>query len=128
MKKLFTKPFKKDTPTAPVPRPPSIVLPTSTHTVTAPLQPKFTLPPVPHPCPHEHIAIVANSEGLLLRPHLLGSSQPVSHIQIAWGKEGAIDEVQDEGESNVDWSESVIVYGLIGILNLFAGKLRSLHV
>ena len=100
-----------------------MILPTTTHT-TAALQPKFTLPPVPHPCPHEHVAIVASNEGLLLRPHLEHGALAGSHVRIAWGKEGVIEEVQDNGEYEcVDWNESVIVYGILGILRLFSGEL-----
>lgn len=127
MKKLFTKPFKLG-PTKeeikPTPKPQSM-LPTTTHT-TAALQPKFTLPPTPHPCPHEYLAILATSGGLLLRPRLPRGIHPESHVKIAWGKAGEIEEIQNDGESDdLDWSQSVVVYGIIGILNLFTGDLPS---
>lgn len=118
MKKLFTKPFKKEAP--PSPKPPS-ALPATTHAIPA-LQPKFMLPPTPHPCPHEHIAILASHEGLLLRPHLPQGVLPESHVRIAWGKEGLIQEIQTDGEGGgLDWSESVVVYGIVGIMSLFTG-------
>lgn len=120
MKKLFTKPFKKEAP--PQPKPPS-TLPTTTHTIPA-LQPRFTLPPTPHPCPHEHIAILASPEGLLLRPHLPQGVLPESHVRIAWGKEGLVEEIQTDGEGGgLNWAESVVVYGIVGIMNLFTGDL-----
>lgn len=123
MKKLFTKPFKIGPAKEAQPPPkPQSTLPATTHT-TVSLQPKFMLPPVPHPCPYEHIAIVATSNGLLLRPQLPKGVLPESHVRIAWGKEGQIEDVHDSGEiDGVDWSESAIVYGIVGILNLFAGE------
>ncbi|EKM55175.1 uncharacterized protein PHACADRAFT_184007 [Phanerochaete carnosa HHB-10118-sp] len=119
MKKLFTKPFKKQA--LPSPKPPS-ALPATTHAIPA-LQPKFTLPPSPHPCPHEYIAILASPEGLLLRPHLLQGVLPESHVRIAWGKEGLIQEIQTDGAGDgLDWSESVVVYGIVGIMSLFTAS------
>ncbi|GJE90764.1 SacI homology domain-containing protein [Phanerochaete sordida] len=119
MKKLFTKPFKKEAP--PPPKPPS-TLPQTTHAIPA-LQPKFTLPPVPHPCPHEYLAILPSHDGLLLRPHLPKGVLPESHVRIAWGKEGLIEEIHTDGEGDgLDWSESVIVYGILGIITLFTAS------
>ena len=124
MKKLFTKPFKL----APAkedqqPPKPQSTLPATTHT-TAALQPKFTLPPMPHPCPHEYLAILATTHGLLLRPRLPRGIHPESHVRIPWDKVSEIEEVLNDGEGDGwDWSESVVVYGIIGILNLFTGDL-----
>jgi phosphatidylinositol 4-phosphatase len=87
------------------------------------LQPSYAVPPLPHPYPHEHIAIIASKGGLLLRPHLPGLDHPASHVRISWGKTMSIEEV--EGESDVDWSESVVVYGIIGTLGLFTGGLHD---
>lgn len=123
MKKFFTKPpFKLGPARAPQPQntTPQSTLPLTTHTTTV-LSPKFTLPAVPHPCPHEHIALLATAEGLLLRPYLSKGTLPESHVRIAWGKEGLVEEIHNNGEDEGDWSEGVVVYGLVGILNLFTG-------
>ena len=89
---------------------------------TTGLQPKFIVPPLPHPCPLEHIAILATPNGLLLRPHLKdGTTRPESHVRIAWGKDAKVEEVATTGDDEGDWADSVVVYGIIGILNLFTG-------
>ncbi len=96
-------------------------------THTTGLQPKFTVPPLPHPCPHEHISVLATSQGLLLRPHLKNGHSE-SHVRISWGKEAKVEEIHNDGESEeADWSDSVIVYGLIGVLNLFTGTNTLSH-
>ncbi|KAH9930723.1 SacI homology domain-containing protein [Fomitopsis serialis] len=68
------------------------------------LQPKYVLPPLPHPCPHEHIAIIATDRGLLLRPHFLSETHVESYVCIPWGKNATV--------------EDVVVYGIVGILTL----------
>lgn len=125
MKKLFTKPFKFPTTksAAPASVPPPVLAPVPTaHTTT--LQPKFIVPPTPHPCPYEYIAIVATKQGLLLRQYLQDGTRPGSQVRIAWGKEGKVEEIPiGDGDDGVDWSDNVIVYGIVGILTLFTGKL-----
>ncbi|KZT09631.1 uncharacterized protein LAESUDRAFT_722598 [Laetiporus sulphureus 93-53] len=105
----------KSIPAAPV-NPVSGTLP---HATT--LQPKYVLPPLPHPCPHEHIAVLATPQGLLLQPHFQSTSHPESFIRVQWGKTGNVEEVQYREEfDSIDWSESVVIYGLVGVLNLFS--------
>ena len=105
MLKWFNKPLSSST--APPP------------TTTPALQPKFTVPPVPHPCPHEHLALLVCNEGLLLRPHFAaGSGKGASYVRVGWGREG-VQEV--ETEEQCDWEKSVIVYGIVGILELTFG-------
>ncbi|KIJ17485.1 inositol-polyphosphate 5-phosphatase [Paxillus involutus ATCC 200175] len=85
------------------------------------LQPSSIVPPVPHPHPHEHIAIIATDEGLIMRPHAPGL-QPGSHVRVSWGKAPKIEELHwqgDGGGSSVDWASSIIIYGIVGILDLF---------
>lgn len=89
------------------------------HTVG--LQPKFLVPPLPHPCPHEHIEVLATQKGLLLRPHLKNGTRPESHVRVTWGKDGKVEEINTPGEEGQDWSESVVVYGIIGVISLFTG-------
>jgi phosphatidylinositol 4-phosphatase len=91
------------------------------------LQPKFTVPPVPHPCPYDHIAVLVTVQGLLLRPHVPGIEQSGDYVQVAWagGREDAkgvvVRAAGVDGEERVaDWTESAIVYGIVGILELFS--------
>ena len=43
-------------------------------------------------------------------------------MRVAYVKEGKVEELQSEGSTeDLDWSSSVIVYGIVGILNLFTG-------
>lgn len=100
--------------------------PTVTHAHTTGLQPKYLVPPVPHPCPHDHLALLVTKEGLLIRQHIPGhhrtTESATSYVRIAWGKSVHVEEIAgvDDG---VDWEESVIVYGIVGVLELFSGAL-----
>ena len=92
--------------------------------VTAPgLHPGFSLPPIPHPCPHDHLALLVSGDGLLIRPHVPGSpfvnSFPYSYLRISWGKSNKIEQFEKLERDNLDWTESVIVYGIAGIVELF---------
>ncbi len=125
MKKIFAKPFKfppirsNSTPSPAVYHP----IPSTNPVHTTSLQPKFIIPPTPHPCPYEYIAIIATPQGLLLRQFLKDGTRPQSYVCISWGKEGKVEELQsDDGIEDLDWRNSVIVYGIVGILNLFTGK------
>ena len=91
------------------------------------LQPKYVVPPVPHPCPYEHIAILATSEGLLLRPHFPDETPASkSYVKVAWGKEGRIEEIEEgEDSKTLDWSDCSVVYGVLGVLNLFSGIVHA---
>jgi hypothetical protein len=84
---------------------------------------KFSLPPVPHPCPHEHLALLVSGDGLLIRPHIPGSppvnSFPYPYLRISWGKHNKIEQLEKFEEHSLDWTESVIVYGIAGIVELF---------
>lgn len=49
---------------------------------------------------------------------------PESHVKVHWGKVVTIEELEGDGEgSKEDWSASVIVYGIIGILELYNGAI-----
>jgi len=88
---------------------------------TPALQPKFVVPPVPHPRPHDHIAVLPTQDGLLLRPHIrLGESDHCVHI--TWGKVREVEELQGVARTTgINWATAVIVYGIVGILELFTG-------
>lgn len=84
---------------------------------------EFSLPPVPHPCPHDHLALLASEGGLLIRPHIPGSpflnSSLYSYLRLSWGKSNKIEQLEKREEDDLDWTESVIVYGIAGIVELF---------
>ena len=129
MKRLFEnslKPFALSksggTQSASVPSIPTVTGTTSLHTTG--LQPKYLVPPVPHPCPHDRLSLLAIKEGLLIRPYAPGLSGSVAHVRIMWGKDVRVEEITSESDSGGDeleWEKSVIVYGIIGILELFSG-------
>lgn len=92
---------------------------------TAPsLQPKYVVPPVPHPSPYAHLALLVTDNGLLIRPHILNktSQHPLSHVKVSWGKNTRVEEQQGDGTGlGCNWEDSVIVYGILGVLELFSG-------
>ncbi|KAH9952101.1 SacI homology domain-containing protein, partial [Amylocystis lapponica] len=124
MKRFLSKSLKPIAPAAkptPVQVPPSPVTNTNVHTTG--LQPKYVLPPMPHPCPHEHIALLITPQGLLLRPHIIGQVHAESYVRIEWGKEGKVSELpSDEEIDSAPWSEGVVVYGIVGILTVFTAS------
>lgn len=88
------------------------------------LKPKYVLTAVPQPCPWDHLAILPTSGGLLIRPFVPGQSKrrnPVpTHLKIEW-KSGEIAEVDDNTNAKEDdWMGSVVVYGIVGMLDLFS--------
>ncbi|KAK0210966.1 SacI homology domain-containing protein [Desarmillaria ectypa] len=83
------------------------------------LQPKYVIPPVPHPAPYKHVALLATKEGLLMRPHEsdVGTSS-IHGAKISWGRGGKIEEISVVGE----WEGHITVYGIVGILELFSSS------
>ncbi|KAF8212087.1 SacI homology domain-containing protein [Mycena galopus ATCC 62051] len=95
--------------------------------VTTGLQPKYVVPPMPHPCPHDHIALLVTPHGLLLRQHISGRGPddpgPTTHLRLPWSKSVKVEQLSSGGEAEgIDWSESVIIYGIIGVLELFSAS------
>jgi phosphatidylinositol 4-phosphatase len=84
------------------------------------LPPRDIVPPVPHPC-HDHIALLVTKEGLLLRPQLPGLSVSQNYARIRWGKDVEVEELEGDSNEGHNWAESVIVYGIVGVLELFSG-------
>ncbi|KAK0228754.1 SacI homology domain-containing protein [Armillaria fumosa] len=114
MKRFFSRsPNRSDTGSVPAPA----AVPTS---LPHPhLRPKYVVPPVPHPAPYEHIALLATKEGLLMRPHELGAEMSSVHgAKIAWGRGGKIEEIVVDGE----WEGYIVVYGIVGILELLSSS------
>ena len=125
MKRLFSKTFKTGgTPATKSAQEataiPATVNPPVHHTG---LPPKDTLPPVPHPCPYEHISLLATPEGLLLRPRHPGQSQDDSEteVRIEWGKGGKVQTLASP-VAEARWDESAVVYGIVGLLELYSGN------
>ncbi|KAJ7097797.1 SacI homology domain-containing protein [Mycena belliarum] len=123
MKRFFNKAAKPFIPSTSSP-------PTSTTSsnIIAPhttgLQPKYVVPPVPM-SPHDHIALLVTPAGLLLRPHISGRRSsdpgPTHHLRLSWSKTVKVEELAGDGEADgTDWSNSVIIYGIVGILELFS--------
>ena len=94
---------------------------------TSELPPKFVVSPVPQPRPHDHIAVLPTQDGLLLRPHIAGQGESNHYVCITWGKIPEIEELQGAKNVNVNWAVAIIVYGIVGILELFTGSLSSPH-
>jgi len=117
-------PGPKQAPPKSKPPPPPIVpvhpgpLPNATG-----LDPKYTVPLVPHPNPHRHLDILVSNRGLLLRPHIPGSNHTESYVRISWGLAGKVELVEDTSakDPELDWSKAAVVYGVLGSLDLFTG-------
>ena len=134
MKRLLTKASKpfgfSSTPqsdrSSPDASPPiTLSNPTAPHTTG--LKPKFVVPAVPQPYPHTHLAILVTKEGLLIRPHIIESgidqAEWLPCIRVSWGKSVKVEEIEEEEISQLselDWNEGVVVYGIVGILELFS--------
>ncbi|KAH9180498.1 SacI homology domain-containing protein [Lactarius sanguifluus] len=113
MKRLFSK-----SPKSPSPKPPALVH-NDLIAHTPALQPKFVVPAVPHPRPHDHIAVLPTQEGLLLRPHRTRSDDSDHYFRINWGKSPKFEEFQGSAQNVDSWASAVIIYGIVGILELF---------
>lgn len=112
MKRLFSK-RKSLQPTIQVE--PPILQPPPLPSVS--LQPKYVVPPSPHPSPYASIKVLVTPEGLLLCPDIQGAGG-LSHVKISWGKDPVVEEIESDA---VDCITSTTVYGIIGILRLFHG-------
>lgn len=89
------------------------------------LQPKFVVPPIPHPCPYSSILIRITPDGLVLTPDLkkAGSDgeselESVRYLKVSWGKEALVEEVEGQLVYHDD-VPSLKVHGLVGFLRLF---------
>jgi len=124
MKRFFSKSSKNQPSTSAVSLHNDLVV----HTPELP--PKFVVPPIPHPRPHDHIAVIPTQDGLLLRPHIADQGESNNYVRITWGKIPEIEELQGPGamqNADVNWAVAIIVYGIVGILELFTGSLLSSH-
>ena len=100
-------------------------------TVTVPgapsLQPKYLVPPTPHPCPYDHLALLASGSGLLIRRHVAHTTpETLTYVRVSWGKVVKVEEVGEDLEAgDAAWDDAVVVYGIIGILELFSSTSLS---
>ncbi|KZT33580.1 hypothetical protein SISSUDRAFT_1054071 [Sistotremastrum suecicum HHB10207 ss-3] len=117
MKRIFNK-SKKPTLTIPLPGLTSVA--SALHAgVAATLLPKFTVPPLPHPCPYSRILVLATKKGLFFRPDIDSHSDVQNILKFEWGKEGRILEIPDSVEDDLDWTSAARVWGIIGIMRLY---------
>ncbi|KAF8478731.1 SacI homology domain-containing protein [Russula ochroleuca] len=114
MKRFFSKSSKNQPSTSAVSQNNDLVV----HTPVLP--PKIVVPPVLSPRPHDYIAILPTQDGLLLRPHVARQGESDHYVRITWGKVPEIEELQGAAHNaSVNWAVAVIVYGIVGILELF---------
>ncbi|KAM6500271.1 SacI homology domain containing protein [Amanita muscaria] len=77
---------------------------------------------------YDYLVLVPTKEGLLMRPQLPGkrgdstTGGKASVVRIRWKKAVVIEEVDGKAEEvvDIDWTEGVVVYGIIGVLELFS--------
>ncbi|KAJ3818742.1 SacI homology domain-containing protein [Lentinula raphanica] len=119
MKRFFSK--TKVNPTA-LPSPPTAQAVTTTSAHTTGLQRKDIIPPIPHPYPYDSIALLVTRDGLLLRPNLAESDNRTSYVRIAWGKGSDVEEMPGDTSDMYEWKEAIVVYGIVGILELFSAS------
>lgn len=99
------------------------------------LQPKYSIPAVPHPCPHDHLVLVSTQGGLLIRPQVPGKhkeavNKSIPLMRVKWGKEIVIEEINGSAESHsgINWAnDGVVVYGIVGVLELYSCTLLIHH-
>lgn len=139
MKRLLTKASKplgfSSTPRSNSNSPSPLAVHLSNPTVphTTGLQPKFVVPAVPQPYPHTYLVILVTKEGLLIRPHVFESSIDQTEwfpcVRVSWGKSVKIEEIERyQLSEKLDWNEAVIVYGIVGILELFSCSFSMLFL
>ncbi|KAJ7172335.1 SacI homology domain-containing protein [Mycena filopes] len=122
MKRFFAKASKPFAPSTSSSTPSSPIAPHTTG-----LLPKYVVPAVPHPCPHDHIALLVTPAGLLLRQHIPGRDPndpgPTTHLRLLWTKSVKVEELSGDGEAEgVNWADSVVIYGIVGVLELFSAS------
>ncbi|KAI6109734.1 SacI homology domain-containing protein [Pisolithus sp. B1] len=73
-----------------------------------------------HLHPYERIAVTISDDGLLMRPHDPDPHDSPSCVRVSWNRTPEVEQLPSDTEiPTADWSASVVVYGIIGILDLF---------
>lgn len=76
--------------------------------------------PMSHLHPYERITVTISDDGLLVRPHDPDPHDSPSCTRVSWNKTPKVEQLPNGGENlAADWSASVVIYGIIGILDLF---------
>ena len=91
----------------------------------------FELPAVPHPTPYYRLALLAATEGLLIRPVISGVSRPHAFIRIPWSDDIHPEEITYGPESphtEANWNDAAVVYGILGCIKLTAGESTSCKI
>ncbi|KAI6022736.1 SacI homology domain-containing protein [Pisolithus marmoratus] len=70
-----------------------------------------------HLHPYERIVVTISDDGLLMRPRDSDPHDSPSCVRVSWGRIPKVEQLSNDGER--DWSSSVVIYGIIGILDLF---------
>ena len=123
MKRLFYKSSKSSSPKPSAPVHSDLIV----HTPA--LQPNFVVPPFPHPRSHDHIAVLPTQEGLFLRPHRTHPDDSDHYVRIGWGKSSKFEEFRGSTQNvGTSWASALIVYGIVGVLELFTGSFISLFL
>ena len=81
---------------------------------------------IAHPRPHDHLAVLPTQEGLFLRPYRTQPDDLGRYIRISWGKSPKFEEFRGSAQDVGSWASAIIVYGIVGILELFTGRFVSL--
>lgn len=124
MKKIFNKSKK---PTLTIPLPGLTAVASALHAGATSLLPKFTVPPLPHPCPYSRILVLATKKGLFFRPDIDAHGDVQSCLKFEWGKDGRMLEVPDAVEDDLDWTSAARVWGIIGLMRLYCGKISYIY-
>lgn len=75
---------------------------------------------MPHLHPYERIAVTISDDGLLMRPRDPDPHDSPSCVRVSWNKTPKVEQLPGDREiPTADWSSSIVVYGIIGILDLF---------
>ena len=109
--------------------PPAAISSTSlAHALSSTLGPRYAVPPVPKPCPHRRIAVLATHRGLVLRPitakhdrTLFGGDSPSSNVLLTWGKSIKLEELLNEEDTwvhELSWDRAAVIFGLLGTIVL----------
>lgn len=73
-----------------------------------------------HPTPYYRIAILATSDGILIRPLIPGVVTPETYIRIPWGDKLNVQELSSHTTTvdPIKWNSAAVAYGILGCLEL----------
>lgn len=56
-----------------------------------------------------------------MRPHAVGLKHHNRYVRIPWGRNVRVEEVEGEEVEEGEWAKGVVIYGILGILELTFG-------